>query len=356
MKRRLLLALALVLVLGALPASASGPTTEDYGDVTQEGWYWLDGAQDWWDLTQCDLTVSYTLDMSEYTPPMWATAWSSVGMGDGAWGWMASGAPAAAETNPNNQDLDDKLNLGAPDRYDEASYDAIDPNTIVPPPIGNPWLNFGVWFDRDGVDPYQAAMWGMIDGVTYNTGGIYDVVVSYHAIDPTSGTMFATVNGVQTGFYDTWRNDAPHHYPVGKSIGGDLTKLLVFASVWGQNVKVYDLTVTGCPYWTEVAVDIKPGSYPNSINLNSRGVVPVVVLTTPEFDASTVDPATVLFAGAAPVRWTLEDVDDDGDLDMLFHFRTQELNLDENSNEATLTGDTLDGGHIRGTDAVNVVP
>jgi hypothetical protein len=41
---------------------------------------------------------------------------------------------------------------------------------------------------------------------------------------------------------------------------------------------------------------------------------------------------------------------------MLFHFRTQELNLDENSNEATLTGDTLDGGHIRGTDAVNVVP
>lgn len=34
-----------------------------------------------------------------------------------------------------------------------------------------------------------------------------------------------------------------------------------------------------------VTVDIKPGSTPNSINLKSRGVVPVAVLTTGDFDA-----------------------------------------------------------------------
>ena len=34
----------------------------------------------------------------------------------------------------------------------------------------------------------------------------------------------------------------------------------------------------------------------------------------------------------------------------------QELNLDENSTEATLTGDTTDGKHILGTDTVNIVP
>jgi hypothetical protein len=44
----------------------------------------------------------------------------------------------------------------------------------------------------------------------------------------------------------------------------------------------------------------------------------------------------VEFAGASPVRSTLCDVDKDGDMDMLFHFRTQKLDLDENSKEATL--------------------
>ena len=113
----------------------------------------------------------------------------------------------------------------------------------------------------------------------------------------------------------------------------------------------------GCaPPVVEVTIDIKPGSDPNSINLKSKGVVPVAVLTTGDFDASTVDPDTVLFAGAAPLRWTMEDVDGDGDLDLLFHFKTQELDLDENSTEATLTGDTADGNPIQGTDTVNIVP
>jgi hypothetical protein len=38
----------------------------------------------------------------------------------------------------------------------------------------------------------------------------------------------------------------------------------------------------------------------------------------------------------------------------LFHFKTQDLNLDANSTEATLTG-TSDGGQdIEGTDTVNI--
>jgi len=105
-----------------------------------------------------------------------------------------------------------------------------------------------------------------------------------------------------------------------------------------------------------VDVDIKPGSYPNSINLGSKGVVPVAVLTTVDFDASTVDPETVEFAGASPVRWVMEDVDDDGDMDMLFFFKTQGLGLTAASTEATLTGATVGGQPIEGTDTVNIVP
>ena len=119
------------------------------------------------------------------------------------------------------------------------------------------------------------------------------------------------------------------------------------------------LTFEVVPAVIEVDIDIKPGSDPNSINLKSKGVVPVAVLTTDDFDASTIDPEkTVLFAGASPVRWTMEDVDDDGDLDMLFHFKTQELNLTETSTEATLTAYTYDPLNrlIEGKDTVNIVP
>ena len=106
----------------------------------------------------------------------------------------------------------------------------------------------------------------------------------------------------------------------------------------------------------EVKIDIKPGGNPNNINLKSKGVVPVAVLTTKGFDASTVDPDTVTFAGAEPVRWRLCDVDNDGEKDMLYHFKTQELNLNKSSIDATLTGQTKDGIGIAGNDTVRIVP
>lgn len=105
-----------------------------------------------------------------------------------------------------------------------------------------------------------------------------------------------------------------------------------------------------------VDIDIKPGSDPNSINLGSKGVVPVAILTTTDFDATTVDPTTVIFAGASPVRWTEEDVDEDADIDLLFHFKTQELALDGDSTEAALTGATTGGDPIVGSDSVRIVP
>lgn len=108
----------------------------------------------------------------------------------------------------------------------------------------------------------------------------------------------------------------------------------------------------------EVAIDIKPGSDTNPINLKSKGLVPVAVLTADGFVASAVNPQTVLLAGVAPLRWTMEDVDGDGDKDMLFHFKTEDLAtvLTENSTEATLVGETTEGVSIQGTDKVQIVP
>ena len=87
-------------------------------------------------------------------------------------------------------------------------------------------------------------------------------------------------------------------------------------------------------------------------------MVAVAVLTTETFDAYTMlDPESVVFAGAPPVRYSGEDIDHDGDEDLVFHFRTQSLTeLDENSIEASLTGLTYEGDQVIGTDSVNIVP
>ena len=105
----------------------------------------------------------------------------------------------------------------------------------------------------------------------------------------------------------------------------------------------------------EVDIDVKPGSDQNPINLRSSGVIPVAILTTPSFDALEVDPTTVEFEGAA--AWGaahFQDVDRDGDIDLLLLFRTQETELVAGQTEACLTGETFGGRPIQGCDTVKV--
>jgi len=106
-----------------------------------------------------------------------------------------------------------------------------------------------------------------------------------------------------------------------------------------------------------IAIDIKPGSDPNAINVRSQGKVPVAILTTEDFDASTVDVSTVQFGpGAAPpVSYALEDVDGDTDWDLVLHFNTQEMGVACGDIEATLTGQTFEGVQITGTDSIKTV-
>jgi hypothetical protein len=119
---------------------------------------------------------------------------------------------------------------------------------------------------------------------------------------------------------------------------------------------------TVAPLVLDVEIDIKPGSYPNSINPNAGGVIPVAILSTADFDASTVNPETVALEGAAARgkgksgRYgSMEDVDGDGYLDLVVQV-VNEIDWAENATEATLTGETYDGIPIQGTDTVNIVP
>lgn len=129
----------------------------------------------------------------------------------------------------------------------------------------------------------------------------------------------------------------------------------------------------------EVDIDIKPGSYPSSINLKKKGVIPVAIHTTPDFDATTVDPTTVLLNDLVyAINWEIYDCDEipnpeydpilnpdvpemigDGDLDLVVYFSTPEVvnadALQEGDTEATLTGETFDGIPIKGTGDVRII-
>lgn len=104
-----------------------------------------------------------------------------------------------------------------------------------------------------------------------------------------------------------------------------------------------------------VMIDIKPGDATSRVNLKRKGVIPVAILTTPAFDATTVDPLSVRFgprgATESHGRGHIEDVDGDGDLDLMLHFRTQETGIAVGDTEACLTGQTFGGTPIRGCGA-----
>jgi hypothetical protein len=121
------------------------------------------------------------------------------------------------------------------------------------------------------------------------------------------------------------------------------------------------------PVYILYPIDIKPGSYPNSINLTSKGTLPVAILSTPGFDAATVDPSTVTLAGA-PVKMkkrnrpmaSLEDVNQDGYRDLVVHIDTKKLGLEKDSTVAYLKGKTIgetpaDSRNIKGVDTVKIV-
>jgi hypothetical protein len=114
----------------------------------------------------------------------------------------------------------------------------------------------------------------------------------------------------------------------------------------------YELQVI--PVW----VDIKPGD-PGElkpINLKAKGRIPLAVLSTDEFDALTIDPSTVVFAGARHVKADWEDVDGDGDQDLMLHVLTEDIELRCGNTWATLVALTYDDMLVAGADAIRIVP
>lgn len=113
-----------------------------------------------------------------------------------------------------------------------------------------------------------------------------------------------------------------------------------------------------------VEVDIKPNDPTNSLDVNNRLEVPVMVRSTPDFDPATLDLSTVCFGAdttdpansdctVGEVRFI--DLDGDGDDDLLALFQVPETGIDHGDTEACFAGKTTDGMDVKGCDALNVL-
>jgi hypothetical protein len=116
----------------------------------------------------------------------------------------------------------------------------------------------------------------------------------------------------------------------------------------------------------EIEIDIKPDHYPNTLNPSARGVLPVAILGSESIDPTEIDVPTISFGpDAASTKHDLadlvvfghhlEDVNLDGRLDLLTHFRVADTGIRCEGQSVRLSGQTTIGQPIEGRDSIVAV-
>jgi hypothetical protein len=173
--------------------------------------------------------------------------------------------------------------------------------------------------------------------------------------------------------------------------GNGGARLFSFSTDWSKKISRVDISVVfgnlgaiaqvrysltplpnAPPAGTTATIDIKPNTAPNDVQRSSKGLLPVAVLTTPTFDAATVDVASVTLGNETgtdtrvakqnkktPMA-AMQDVDLDGDRDLILQFEIPALvangDLTASTTQLVLKGTRTGGGAVRGVDNVVVKP
>lgn len=172
-------------------------------------------------------------------------------------------------------------------------------------------------------------------------GRPYEIYAAVQTIARGDGQMIDSSNSFEIGLVD------PETGEVTKNIPDSLPELqntLVPASDEDQPAGIQ--------------IDVLPGAEDNRIRVGRRGVIPVALITSPTFYAPDVDRDSLQFGpggalvggpGGGPA-----DVDDDGDLDYVVHFRAQEADFSCGDAMAYLSGLTISDEIIIGSDTIEV--
>ena len=115
---------------------------------------------------------------------------------------------------------------------------------------------------------------------------------------------------------------------------------------------------------TRVDIDVLPGEASKFIDATARSTVPVAILSSVDFDASTVIPTSVNLAGAPItkgkgaqlIRGILSDVNGDGRMDLIVYVSVYSLHLAAGTSNALLSAVTSDGKSVSGSQEVSFNP
>jgi hypothetical protein len=106
----------------------------------------------------------------------------------------------------------------------------------------------------------------------------------------------------------------------------------------------------------EVEIDVLPGDALNKVYPNKAGKLPVAVLSSAEFDATQIDPATLKFGlGEAAVAdsVTISNVDGEYGADTTARFKVAESGIFCNDTEVALSGETYAGEAFTGIGTID---
>ena len=182
---------------------------------------------------------------------------------------------------------------------------------------------------------------------------------------PLPDVLYFGQNDLENGTYKVQvigTGNGPYTLDFGTASGPGNTSLqsVTGTAVPGQTDTYIVSAVGGQPIsiQRQVQIDIKPGEDPPAINPGSNGVTPVAILSTPTFNATTVDPHSVKFGpnGASPVHTSIQDVDGDGTPDLILQFSTTQTSITAGNTQACLTGKATSGLNIVGCDTIQTVP
>ena len=230
---------------------------------------------------------------------------------------------------------------------------------FLSPNPGNTWD--GEWHHVAGIyDSSGPTVRLFFDGVEVGSGNTGPDAIDYNEVG-LFGDLFIGTYSNQDRSYQ----NAAWHWP------GNI-----------DEVRVYDRVLTdeeiaalcACSGPLIVDIDIKPGSFPNSINLGSGGGTPVAILGSASLDVNDIDTSTLVLgtSGVKTVGKTSRElcsvVDVSGDFtsgpegapdsfdDLVCHFVTMGMVPEAGNTQATLSGSLNDSTPFEGTDSVNIVP
>lgn len=269
-----------------------------------------------------------------------------------------------------------------------ASYDVLIFTWISDPGINADWTTRLV--------PYVSLGGGVIFEDPGNLGDLAPGVTAFNFdTDPGGMVISAAVPGLTDGIADSFANNHIGFSAWDPTLSPFIMKFDTVVGLWGRfgpgcmvltgpdqhfhgfrgdpgfAGNQYNLLLNEVSFVThgcgvlEVDIDVKPGSDPNSIKLSNAGVIPVAILSTPTFDATTVDPSTVCFGDAEDASQRdcteahgtghIADVNGDSLLDLVLHYETGQTGIDFGDTQACLTGQTFGGQQVAGCDSVRTL-